>query len=207
MKTCNGLIERALYLPLVIGCCLFLTLNGCNNTHSEVTQAKATAADEMKPKSMAIISDRTEFKVDPERDSVFRCPDDMFMTGRHHKGDENDPTWYFCSKGTQFQPIKIIDKTWLTLEYEHEFGYRQCAKGQVMTGREHREDEEGKTRYECGTPVGFAGRMDVTPEAPWTHIDSEQNSIFDCPANRVMVGRYHYGDEKGVTKYLCATLW
>ena len=207
MKTCNGLIERALYLPLVIGCCLFLTLNGCNNTNTEITHAKATAPGEMKPKSMAIISDPEEHLVSSEKNSLFRCPDNQFMTGRHHYLDESKPTWYFCSKGFQFQEITITNKTWTPLVSEWDTDYVQCAKGQVVTGREHRDDERGKSRLECGTPIGYAGPMQVTPENPWIPIDHESLSVFNCPENRVMVGRYHYGDENGPTKYLCATLW
>lgn len=207
MKTykANGLFKTVLHWSTrATGFCLFLWLSGCHITDGETPGA---ATNGVKPKSMAIISEREGHQLSAESDSLFHCPENQFMTGRHHYLDENDPTWYFCSKGFQFQPITIVNKTWTPLVPERDTDYVRCAANQVVTGREHRDDEGGKSRLECGTPVGYAGPMQVTPENPWIPIEHESDSVFDCPENRVLVGRYHYGDENGATKYLCATLW
>ncbi|MFC5946404.1 hypothetical protein [Micromonospora harpali] len=41
----------------------------------------------------------------------------------------------------------------------------------------------------------------------YTETVKESNSSFMCPANEVMIGRAHYGDENGKTTYRCGRIY
>lgn len=83
-----------------------------------------------------------------------------------------------------------------------------------MTGRWHKGDENGQTQYEYATlkivdennnPV--QGNIVVT-DIQWSSaIKESSGSGFWAPENRVIVGRYHKGDENGVTEYATAVIF
>lgn len=88
-----------------------------------------------------------------------------------------------------------------------------CPSNTVLTGRYHKGDENGKTRYEyatlkaidsSGDPV--AGTITVE-DVQWDSAFKESSGNgYDAPTNRVLVGRKHSGDENGGTIYEYASL-
>lgn len=86
----------------------------------------------------------------------------------------------------------------------------QCPENTVLTGRYHSGDENGYTVYqyatlkavdESGQPV--SATIAVT-DIVWSEEIKESDSNYTAPSGRVLVGRYHKGDENGVTKYATA---
>ncbi|MDR6714644.1 hypothetical protein J2W83_004280 [Pseudomonas hunanensis] len=90
-----------------------------------------------------------------------------------------------------------------------------CEGNTVMTGRNHRGDERGQTKHECGV-VSQDGNAAVVGTRGWSIKFSESDRVgnnewdegyyFSCPLNQVMTGREHWGDENGDTRYECAPL-
>lgn len=88
-----------------------------------------------------------------------------------------------------------------------------CPTNTVMTGRYHTGDEKkGKTQYEYATlkAVDANGKtVSATisvSDVQWSDAISEFYSNFKAPANRVIVGRKHSGDEHGNTQYATAQI-
>lgn len=54
-------------------------------------------------------------------------------------------------------------------------------------------------------PAAAAPVIKITWTTP-TSVQESNSSNFNCPANNVMVGREHYGDENGTTTYHCARI-
>lgn len=86
---------------------------------------------------------------------TYTCPDGSLMTGIKHTGDENGSTYYRCSA---FSINGVVQKsrpgTILNFpENDHE---KKCPTGQVMIGRSHLCDNDGKcdenasSKYTCG---------------------------------------------------------
>ena len=81
------------------------------------------------------------------------CPANKVFTGRAHDGDENSFETLTCANilDEWDQPMGVIpDENWSQdlKENGHEF---QCASHSVMIGKYHKGDENGTTRYLCGT--------------------------------------------------------
>ncbi|MEU8203533.1 hypothetical protein [Streptosporangium sp. NPDC049046] len=91
-----------------------------------------------------------------ESRSNFSAPLDQAIVGRWHHGDENGSTEYktgaLYRQGIQ---VRITNRTW-TGSYTESSHTTQAGFNQVMTGRNHSGDENGKTYYQYGT-VTFAG--------------------------------------------------
>ncbi|UMY63019.1 hypothetical protein [Pseudomonas sp. LS.1a] len=112
------------------------------------------------------------FNYDKEKlDFIYlTCPTDSVMIGRWHMGDENDYTKYTCA---EFYIGEIDDarKNRLIVEpdeWEEEQKESNsdihCGIGKVMIGRAHKADENGPTRFRCGTlyyPIN--AKSQVTP--------------------------------------------
>lgn len=148
----------------------------------------------------------TEDKISDERDSVFNCPADKAIVARQHSGDERKSTKYWCVKLKQGDNIATLSDPSQSVSFKESGGYYfTCPPNQVMTGREHDGDENGKTRYSCKTPKVNGHALTVTPEA-WSASQSEHKSRFDCRPGKVMIGRWHEDDEKGKTRVRCATV-
>lgn len=88
-----------------------------------------------------------------------------------------------------------------------------CPTNTVMTGRYHKGDENGQTQYEYATlkavdENGNAVAGNITVEnVTWAASFKESSgSGYDAPANRVIVGRKHTGDENGQTSYATAVI-
>lgn len=86
-----------------------------------------------------------------------------------------------------------------------------CPANTVMTGRYHKGDENGSTQYEYATLKAIdeqgnevQASIQVT-DVQWSDEIKESTGLgFQAPANRVIVGRWHKGDENGYTKYATA---
>jgi len=88
-----------------------------------------------------------------------------------------------------------------------------CPTGSVMTGRWHSGDENGNTKYQYATlkAVDETGQQqNVTIEVTdiqWSdEIQESSGTLFQAPADRVIVGRQHTGDENGMTRYATAVV-
>ena len=77
--------------------------------------------------------------------------------------------------------------------------------GTVMTGRQHTGDENGDTRYHYSR-IEFQGQAVVPASGSWSEERAQHEVEYTCPADQVMTGRSHEGDEQGPTKFRCASL-
>ena len=84
----------------------------------------------------------------------------------------------------------------------------KCPDGTVMTGRFHKEDENGLTKYEYANLVSDPnGNLDssllITIDDPqWSDYFAESSGyFFKVEDGRVITGREHLGDENGNTRF------
>lgn len=142
-----------------------------------------------------------------ESSSVFQCGTNQVVVARAHDGDENGNTRYRCASIRWAGASSTVNaESWGPWVKESDGISSWCGANRVVIGREHRGDENGNTRYRCG--VVQLGTAQLTLGAPsWTDDIRESNSSYSCPADQVMVGRKHRGDENGQTNYACALLW
>jgi calcium-dependent phosphoinositide phospholipase C len=81
----------------------------------------------------------------------YLCPTDKVMTGRQHQGDENGKTKYQCSP-LSYQgravPVNPNAGSW-SAEIVESTSQFVCPDGQILNGRYHKGDENGKTKYHC----------------------------------------------------------
>ncbi|MFE9123641.1 hypothetical protein [Streptomyces sp. NPDC007172] len=80
-------------------------------------------------------------------------------------------------------------------------------EGRVLVGRSHRGDETGTTRSYHAQVLDKWGQPLTVVHGTWSNSQKESSSSFEAPANQVLVGRWHTGDENGTTEYLTATLY
>ena len=143
------------------------------------------------------------------------CPDDMVMTGRWHTGDENGPTKYECaalrlydpySQSTKAALIRVTNRSW-THECAKEDGCGYVADGnRIITGRKHSNDENGPTRYETGLVLVNDQRTDVNDSKAGPKFKESSGQWWRSCSLEVMVGRQHWGDENGDTRYHAASI-
>lgn len=154
------------------------------------------------------------------------CTGHSVITARYHKGDEEEPTHYRCSGvGNGSTLYHVTNRTWseyykesglepLTPSTESEintdkndFIWYECPGNTVMTGRHHKGNEDGNTRYQCATlidPTNQNVKIVVAPESFSWHWRKESSSDYEvCQENEVMLGRAHQGDENKSTWYKC----
>ena len=107
--------------------------------------------------------------------------------------------------GTPWPPTATDSgRTWSDAVPEQGSNY-SCPSNRILTGRQHVEDENGLTRYECATAVQSGTNVSVRDRV-WSPGLKESDGIyFVCPMNKIMTGRAHDGDENGQTRYECAT--
>ncbi|WP_420125976.1 hypothetical protein [Longimicrobium sp.] len=144
--------------------------------------------------------------------SSFICPDNYVIVGRSHDGDENGLTYYkYVALRYNDDVLMTSDPVWSDWMQESgtsSSGYSEfvCPPGTVMTGREHKGDENGDTRYRYSR-LWFlqedGGRVQVD-----TRVMTEGVSVTEssgqwaiAPENQVMTERRHQGDENGTTTY------
>ncbi len=180
--------------------------------------AHAYAQDDqraIKPRAQATVINDASLSTDQtESDHDFTCGAEntgtsgYVIVGRKHVGDENKPTNYLCAKVKQF--VILDPPTDEVSEYvEPEEGVRFiCPDNKVLTGRQHVGDENDRELLRCATlKDDWDNDMQVIHNDNWSAPVSEHNHNYTCPANTVMVGKYHKGDEEGSTEYLCGQLW
>ncbi|GAA2881775.1 hypothetical protein GCM10010517_44830 [Streptosporangium fragile] len=87
-------------------------------------------------------------------------------------------------------------------------GLAVCPTNQVLLSRSHRGDENGYTTYHCGWIFINDEQVQVHTANVWTPSQGlkESKSDFVAPPDQALVGRWHTGDENGLTKYETATL-
>ncbi|MGW4642266.1 hypothetical protein ACWEN6_27385 [Sphaerisporangium sp. NPDC004334] len=91
-----------------------------------------------------------------ESRSGYIAPTDQALVGRWHTGDENGKTSYrTAALYWQGRQVRLTSPTW-TGEYKESNHITEAGYNQVMTGRTHSGDENGKTRYQYAT-VTFEG--------------------------------------------------
>ncbi|MEG3135592.1 hypothetical protein SC206_18705 [Rouxiella sp. T17] len=140
-----------------------------------------------------------------ESRSDFTCPANQVIVSREHTGDENGRTRYKCATVSQDgKAFTTKDAQWSESIKESAGTYYQCPESSpVMTGRKHSGDENGNTLYQCSTLINASGQTVKVTDGKWSENLQENHSSFECPANTVMIGREHSGDENGNTKYYC----
>lgn len=107
----------------------------------------------------------------------------------------------------------VPDKRTVTLGMKESRSNFLCPTNTVMTGRYHKGDENGQTQYEYATLKAVdvngnivAGTITVE-DVKWdSSIKESSGGGYDAPANRVIVGRKHDGDENGQTQYATAII-
>ena len=88
--------------------------------------------------------------------------------------------------------------------------YYLCPTNTVMTGRYHKDDENGQTQYQYATLKAVDENGNVVSgtitveDVQWSSPIKESDSTYNAPANRVIVGRQHADDENGDTRYATA---
>ena len=110
---------------------------------------------------------------------------------------------------TAGQVIVTPDDDWSAAKKENRTndnadGPITCESNKVMIGRQHDGDENGNTQHKCASVKQNDTVLTVGPKS--THDISKESTEykFECPDNKVLVGRGHQGDENGSTKYYCA---
>lgn len=86
---------------------------------------------------------------------------------------------------------------------------------QVLVGRSHFGDENKSTYYRCAKLIlhkeeqapqlAHYDRDDIITSGPIK--ESDHYNGYTCPANHLMVGQEHSGDENGTTTYYCARFY
>lgn len=143
-------------------------------------------------------------------------PQNAFMIGRHHSGDEDENTYYnFAEAFYQFTSsdrapwgtIIIPNVRHQSIAQKESSSSFLCPPNTVMTGRCHMKDENGTTIYEYAdlkaiTPRGIKleGVISVK-NIYWERATIERDSAYDAPYGKVIVGRRHSDDEGGMTQY------
>ncbi|UGT44210.1 hypothetical protein LTV02_12805 [Nocardia yamanashiensis] len=106
------------------------------------------------------------------------------------------------------QRLSTADPQWSDWMREKDSLWK-CPADRVLVGREHRGDENGKTRYRYARLVLGEGNDAVTATVTpgeWSSPMRESGSRFVAEDSRVLIGREHQGDEAGVTRYLVGTV-
>ena len=140
---------------------------------------------------------------------MFEAPQNMALVGRRHFGDENGMTVCMyaslkainSSGAVQHGTIEIVDSKWSDWYKESNATY-QAPSGYIIIGRQHSNDENGKTRYKIGK-ITFNGRSTSTQNANSLfeyQIYAESAGVFfQTEPYFLYIGRTHYDDENGLT--------
>lgn len=93
----------------------------------------------------------------------FTCAEDQLMYQRIHVNDENGSTEYRCAAAEALldgRPLRlrVIDHQWSAWMNERNSNFRCPADRQFVTGRVHRGDENGQTRYQCAAVTTISPR-------------------------------------------------
>ena len=139
----------------------------------------------------------------------YLCSSNRILTGRRHSGDENGKTWFEDagleavdeSGNIVSGEISVTSVEWSEWSKESSGQGFDALNNRVLVGREHRGDENGKTRYATAI-VLFNGKICMTTDRVSSSRIRESKGIWCCSdSERVMTGRHHSGDENGRTYY------
>ncbi|MFJ4375659.1 hypothetical protein ACIP1T_24005 [Pseudomonas japonica] len=141
-----------------------------------------------------------------ESETDFKCQSHQVLSARAHYGDENKDTDYRCVTPMQDgKALQVGTPRKSTGQTENDSRII-CPINTVMTGREHKGDENKATHHWCAPVSDYQGQpMNVMPGA-WSSAFRESAHNFECPGEQVLIGRSHDGDENKETRYRCATL-
>lgn len=142
--------------------------------------------------------------------SKFVCAADNVLIGRHHVGDENGNTTYKSAPlvvfGKPTLKVETKDHKWHNWIKESSGTYFVAPAGRIITGREHRDDENGHTRYRTSVVV-VGGKQAKTKNVEEVFVAKESNGTWAEKSFKVMIGRKHWKDENGPTWYKFANLY
>lgn len=139
----------------------------------------------------------------------YLCSSNRILTGRRHSGDENGKTWFEDAELEAVDEsgnivsgeISVTSVEWSEWSKESSGQGFDALNNRVLVGREHRGDENGKTRYATAI-VLFNGKICMTTDRVSSSRIRESKGIWCCSdSERVMTGRHHSGDENGRTYY------
>ena len=149
-----------------------------------------------------------------EKNSSFSCPSGTVMTGRWHRGDENGQTQYeYATLKAIYEDGSSASGQVTVEDVREENGIKESSHGEynastnrVIVGRKHYGDENGNTVYITAV-VKYNGIQATVTNGVQSQMIKESAGIwFNTDSRRVITGRYHLGDENGMTYYKSAEL-
>lgn len=135
-----------------------------------------------------------------EPDSLFTCPGGQVMTGRSHKGDEDGKTTYWCGRVFIDGEAALVQSEGWSFPQKESSSYFVTSGDQVIIGRAHYDDENGKTQYLTGT-LYWRGSQVRIANRYWSGSVKESGGGVQSSGPVVMTGRTHQGDENGFTNH------
>lgn len=140
---------------------------------------------------------------------IFEAPENMALVGRKHSGDENGMTvcLYASLKGLAGEfdstaEVQIVDSKWSDWIKESQGILYSAPTGYIITGRQHSGDENGLTRYKIGR-ITFLGHdtevLDVSSVVEYQEYLEQYGVFFQTGSYFLYTGRFHNGDEEGLT--------
>ncbi|MEU6424927.1 hypothetical protein ABZ860_03445 [Microbispora sp. NPDC046973] len=81
-----------------------------------------------------------------------------------------------------------------------------CPIDQVLTGRSHYGDENKQTTYYCSS-IWINGERVQVRVLDWSSAQRESSHVYIAPVGQALIGRWHQGDENGLTRYRPAELF
>lgn len=144
----------------------------------------------------------------------YLCPTNTVLTGRYHKGDENGQTQYEYAtlkvvdeQGKTVQAsIVVTDIQWSSSIKESDGTFFKASSGRVLVGRYHKGDENGYTKYATAIVKVNGVQAQTIDDENSAKIKESSGVWYVTPTDRVLVGRYHKGDENGETYYISAKI-
>ncbi|MFJ3231151.1 hypothetical protein [Streptomyces sp. NPDC086787] len=134
------------------------------------------------------------------------CPTNQVLVGRRHIGDSDGYTTYYCAFVLiGGQPAKVSSATWSDSQTESSSSFTATPPYRVLVGQQHTGDATGSTRYAYATMRAWGQPVALTNYG-WTPAQRESSSYSHAGTYEVMVGRSHYGDENGPTRYQYAAV-
>lgn len=128
----------------------------------------------------------------------YNCPAGYLMVGRKHDDGEDGDTWYYAA------PVRFRDQTVTFSSPQTSNAISEsagipweAASGQVMVGRCHSGNDNGSTWYKQASIAASGGGRVTLGMRLWSPTFDEDDSSYTCPANTVMTGRFHTGNDKG----------
>lgn len=140
----------------------------------------------------------------------YLCSLNRVLTGRCHSGDENGKTWFedagleAVDEAGNIVPgeISVTSVEWSEWSKESSGQGFDALNNRILVGREHKGDENGKTRYQTGL-LKYKGKLVKVvpyPNADMCIYESQGKTVYPKD-NLVIIGIKHSGDENGITTF------